>query len=101
MMFFLTAPCRIAIPPGWNGILLIDLNFVGSSGAPPSLAHEWLLGRGHAVSGMASVMNSVSASIWAHRLLQVLDILTKACGWPSRELNGFLGHSPGAGWGIG
>ena len=39
--------------------------------------------------------------VWAHRLLQVLHIAKKARGWPSRELNDFLGHSPGAGWGIG
>ena len=92
------APYRIAIPPGWNGILLGDLDFVGSSGAPPSLAHEWLLGRGYAVAGTARVMNTVSASDWAHRPLQVLHIVKKACGCPSRELNDFLGHSPGAGW---
>ena len=80
------APYRIAIPAGWNGTLLLDLDFVGMSGAPPGPAHQWLLGRGYAVAGTARVMNTVSASVWAHRLLQVLHVARKTYGRPARVI---------------
>jgi pimeloyl-ACP methyl ester carboxylesterase len=79
-------PYRIAIPVGWNGTLLLDLDFIGSSGTPSSPAHQWLLGCGYGVAGTARVMNTVSASIWAHRLLQVLHIAKKDCGKPARVI---------------
>ncbi|MDX6422428.1 MAG: hypothetical protein QOG28_7048, partial [Trebonia sp.] len=31
-------------------------------------------------------MNTVSASIWAHRLLQVLHVVRRACGRPARVI---------------
>ena len=31
-------------------------------------------------------MNTVSASVWAHRLLQVLHVVRKACGRPARVI---------------
>ena len=76
-------PYRIAVPVEWNGTLLLDLDFVGAS---PGSAHGWLLGRGYAVAGTARVMNTVSASVWAHRLLQVLHVVRKACGRPARVI---------------
>jgi pimeloyl-ACP methyl ester carboxylesterase len=79
-------PYRIAIPVGWNGTLLLDLDFVGLSGVPISAVHEWLLGRGYGVAGTARVMNTASASVWAHRLLQVLHIVKKACDRPARVI---------------
>jgi pimeloyl-ACP methyl ester carboxylesterase len=79
-------PYRIAIPAGWNGTLLLDLDFVGMSGAPPGPVHQWLLGRGYAVAGTARVMNTVSASVWAHRLLQVLHVARKTYGRPARVI---------------
>jgi hypothetical protein len=79
-------PYGIAIPVEWNGILLLDLDFVAAAGAPPSQVHRWLLGRGYAVAGTARVMNTVSASVWAHRLLQVLHVVRKACGRPARVI---------------
>lgn len=79
-------PYRIAIPAGWNGTLLLDLDFVGLPGAPPGLVHQWLLGRGYAVAGTARVMNTVSASVWAHRLLQVLHVARKTYGRPARVI---------------
>jgi pimeloyl-ACP methyl ester carboxylesterase len=79
-------PYRIAIPAGWNGTLLLDLDFVGPPRAPSSPAHAWLLGRGYAVAGTARVMNTVSASVWAHRLLQVLHIAKKEFGRPARVI---------------
>jgi pimeloyl-ACP methyl ester carboxylesterase len=78
-------PYRIAVPPGWNGTLLLDLDFVGSFGST-SPVHEWLLGRGYAVAGTARVLNTVSASVWAHRLLQVLHIVRKDFGRPARVI---------------
>ena len=78
-------PYRIAVPSGWNGVLLLDLDFVGSFGMQ-SPAHSWLLGQGYAIAGTARVMNTVSASVWAHRLLQVLHIARKACGRPARVI---------------
>ena len=78
-------PYRIAIPSGWSGVLLLDLDFVGLTDAV-SPAHEWLLGHGYAIAGTARVMNTVSASVWAHRLLQVLHIARKACGRPTRVI---------------
>lgn len=75
-------PYRIAIPQGWNGTLLLDLDFVGPFGAPAPV-HEWLLGHGYAIAGTARVMNTVSASVWAHRLLQVLHIARQARGRPT------------------
>jgi hypothetical protein len=33
-------PHRIAIPVEWNGTLLLDLDFVGASGAPPGHVHR-------------------------------------------------------------
>jgi hypothetical protein len=78
-------PYRVAIPPGWNGTLLLDLDFAGSFGVP-SAVYAWLLGRGYAVAGTARVMNTVSASVWAHRLLQVLHVARKACGSPARVI---------------
>jgi len=78
-------PYRIAVPSGWNGVLLLDLDFVGSFGMP-SPAHAWLLGQGYAIAGTARVMNTASASIWAHRLLQVLHIAWQACGRPARVI---------------
>ncbi|MGH3246191.1 MAG: hypothetical protein ACRDOI_08275 [Trebonia sp.] len=79
-------PYRIAIPVGWNGTLLLDLDFVGPPRAPTSPAHTWLLGRGYAVAGTARVMNTVSASVWAHRLLQVLQVARKEFGRPARVI---------------
>jgi pimeloyl-ACP methyl ester carboxylesterase len=79
-------PYRIAIPVDWNGTLLLDLDFVGAPGAPPGPAHRWLLGHGYAVAGTARVMNTVSASVWAHRLLQVLHVARKACGRPAQVI---------------
>ena len=79
-------PYRIVIPPGWNGTLLLDLDFVGPPSMPPSAAHRWLLGHGYAVAGTARVMNTVSASIWAHRLLQVLHVVRKTGGRPARVI---------------
>ena len=76
-------PYRIAVPVRWNGTLLLDLDFVG---APPGSVHGWLLGTGYAVAGTARVMNTVSASVWAHRLLQVLHVVRKACGRPARVI---------------
>jgi hypothetical protein len=76
-------PYRIAVPPQWDGTLLLDLDFVG---APPGSVHSWLLGHGYAVAGTARVMNTVSASVWAHRLLQVLHVARKACGRPARVI---------------
>jgi hypothetical protein len=78
-------PYRIAIPQGWNGTLLLDLDFIGPFGAPAPV-HEWLLGHGYAIAGTARVMNTVSASVWAHRLLQVLHIARKASGSPARVI---------------
>jgi pimeloyl-ACP methyl ester carboxylesterase len=78
-------PYRIAVPADWNGTLLLDLDFVGPFGAPGP-AHGWLLGHGCAVAGTARVMNTVSASVWAHRLLQVLHVARKACGRPARVI---------------
>jgi hypothetical protein len=66
--------------------LLLDLDFVGRPGAPAGPAHAWLLGRGYAVAGTARVMNTVSASVWAHRLLQVLHVARKTCGRPARVI---------------
>ena len=77
-------PYRIAVPQGWNGTLLLDLDFVGPPSRPSSPVHEWLLSGGYAVAGTARVMNTVSASIWAHRLLQVLHIARKTSGRPTR-----------------
>ena len=79
-------PYRIAIPQGWNGTLLLDLDFVGPPSRPSSPVHEWLLGDGYAVAGTARVLNTVSASIWAHRLLQVLHVVRKASGRPARVI---------------
>lgn len=79
-------PYRIAIPAGWNGTLLVDLDFVPSPGTLPSPVYDWVLGHGHAVAGTARVMNTVSASVWAHRLLQVLHIARKAHGRPDRVI---------------
>ena len=79
-------PYRIAVPAGWNGTLLLDLDFVRSRGLPASPAHRWLLEQGYAVAGTARVMNTVSASIWAHRLLQVLHIAKKEVGRPPRVI---------------
>jgi pimeloyl-ACP methyl ester carboxylesterase len=79
-------PYRIAVPPGWNGTLLLDLDFVRSSGAPSGPVHDWLLGHGYAVAGTARVMNTVGVSIWAHRLLQVLHIAKKDIGRPPRVI---------------
>jgi hypothetical protein len=33
---------RMALPPGWNRVLLLDLDFA----VPPGPVHQWLLGRG-------------------------------------------------------
>jgi pimeloyl-ACP methyl ester carboxylesterase len=79
-------PYRIAIPAGWNGTLLLDLDFAQPFGAPHGAVYEWVLGHGYAVAGTARVMNTASASIWAHRLLQVLHIARKACGRPARVI---------------
>jgi pimeloyl-ACP methyl ester carboxylesterase len=79
-------PFRISIPRGWSGSLLLDLDFVASPGAPSGPVHSWLLGRGYAVAGTARVMNTVSASVWAHRLLQVLHAVRKAHGRPARVI---------------
>jgi pimeloyl-ACP methyl ester carboxylesterase len=79
-------PYRIAVPVDWDGTLLLDLDFVGAPGAPPGRVHEWLLGHGYAVAGTARVMNTVSASVWAHRLLQVLHVARRACGRPARVI---------------
>jgi hypothetical protein len=79
-------PYRVAIPPGWNGTLLLDLDFAGPSGMPSSAVYAWLLGHGYAVAGTARVMNTVSASVWAHRLLQVLHLVRKTCGRPARVI---------------
>jgi hypothetical protein len=78
-------PYRIAIPAEWNGTLLLDLDFIGSLGRTGPV-HQWLLGRGYAVAGTARVMNTVSASVWAHRLLQVLHLARKAGGRPARVI---------------
>jgi pimeloyl-ACP methyl ester carboxylesterase len=79
-------PYRIAIPQGWNGTLLLDLDFVGPPSRPSSPVHEWVLGGGCAVAGTARVMNTVSASVWAHRLLQVLHVVRKTSGRPTRVI---------------
>jgi len=79
-------PYRIAVPAKWNGTLLLDLDFVPSPGTWPSLIYDWLLSRGYAVAGTARVMNTVSASVWAHRLLQVLHIARKVHGRPDRVI---------------
>lgn len=78
-------PYRIAIPAAWNGTLLLDLDFIGSLGMTGPV-HQWLLGRGYAFAGTARVMNTVSASVWAHRLLQVLHLAKKAVGKPERVI---------------
>lgn len=79
-------PYRIAVPARWNGTLLLDLDFVPSPGTFPGPVHEWLLGQGYAIGGTARVMNTVSASVWAHRLLQVLHVARKAHGRPDRVI---------------
>jgi len=79
-------PYRVAIPPGWNGTLLLDLDFVGPSGMPSSVVYAWLLRHGYAVAGTARVMSTVSASVWAHRLLQVLHVARKTGGSPARVI---------------
>ena len=66
--------------------MLLDLVFVGPPSLPSSPIHQWLLGHGFAVAGTARVMNTVSASVWAHRLLQVLHIVRKACGRPAQVI---------------
>jgi hypothetical protein len=53
---------------------------------PSGATYTWLLGHGYAVAGTARVMNTVSASIWAHRLLQVLHVVRRACGRPARVI---------------
>jgi pimeloyl-ACP methyl ester carboxylesterase len=79
-------PYRVATPAEWNGTLLLDLDFLDAADGSSSSAHEWLLGRGYAVAGTARVLNTVSASVWAHRLLQVLHVVKKACGRPVRVI---------------
>lgn len=79
-------PYRIAVPARWNGTLLLDLDFVPSPGTFPFPVHEWLLGHGYAVAGTARVVNTVSASVWAHRLLQVLHVARKAHGRPDQVI---------------
>jgi pimeloyl-ACP methyl ester carboxylesterase len=79
-------PYRIAIPAEWNQTLLLDLDLVPSPGAAPSPVHRWLLGCGYAVAGTARVMDTVSASVWAHRLLQVLHLVRRAHGRPARVI---------------
>jgi hypothetical protein len=79
-------PYRVAVPARWNGTLLLDLDFVRPPGAPDGPAHQWLLGHGYAVAGTARVMNTVSASAWAHRLLQVLHIAKKDAARPARVI---------------
>ena len=79
-------PYRIAVPARWNGTLLLDLDFVPAPRTFPLPVHPWLLGRGYAVAGTARVMNTVSASVWAHRLLQVLHVARKAHGRPDRVI---------------
>ncbi len=79
-------PYRIAIPARWNGTLLLDLDFVPSPGTFPSPVHAWLLSQEYAIAGTARVTNTVSASVWAHRLLQVLHVARKAHGRPARVI---------------
>ncbi|HVT70191.1 MAG TPA: hypothetical protein VHF26_20765, partial [Trebonia sp.] len=79
-------PYRIALPSDWNRTLLLDLDFVGPPGAPTGNVHQWLLGRGYGIAGTARVMNTVSAAVWAGRLLQVLHLARRACGRPDRVI---------------
>jgi hypothetical protein len=79
-------PYRIAVPARWNGTLLLDLDFVPSPGTFPSPVYAWLLGHEYAIAGTARVVNTVSASVWAHRLLQVLHVARKAHGRPDRVI---------------
>jgi len=84
---------RVVVPEAWNGVLLLDLDFIHSPHPPWDDAYASIPAHGYAVAGTCRPAGAFSASVWAHRLRQVLHPFRQRIGLPERVIA--LGASDG------
>lgn len=77
---------RVVVPEAWNGVLLLDLDFIHSPHPTWDKAYAWIPEHGYAVAGTLRPAGAFSASVWAHRLRQVLHPFRKRLGLPERVI---------------
>jgi hypothetical protein len=77
---------RVVVPEAWNGVLLLDLDFIHSPHPSWDEAYAWIPEHGYAVAGTLRPAGTLSASVWAHRLRQVLHPFRKRLGMPERVI---------------
>lgn len=82
---------RIDVPPGWNQILLVGLDYAAS---PPNAASQALLARGYAMAGTTRLVTGWDVSASIANQLATIDRFTEAHGQPQRVF--VLGSSLGA-----
>lgn len=84
---------RVVVPEAWNGVLLLDLDFIHAPYPAWDEAYAWIGGHGYAVAGTSRPAGTFSASVWAHRLRQVLHPFRQRAGMPEHVIA--LGTSDG------
>jgi pimeloyl-ACP methyl ester carboxylesterase len=82
---------RLDVPAGWNGTLLIGLDYGAS---PPNAASQALLARGYAMAGTTRLVTGWDVAASIANQLATIDRFTQAYGQPQRVF--VLGSSLGA-----
>ena len=77
---------RVIVPEAWSGVLLLDLDLVHAPHPAWDEAYRWIPEHGYAVAGTLRPAGDFSASVWAHRLRQVLHPFRKRVGMPERVI---------------
>lgn len=82
---------RFEVPPGWNRILLIGLDYAAS---PPNAASQALLARGYAMAGTTRLVTGWDVSASIANQLATIDRFIQVHGQPQQVF--VLGSSLGA-----
>lgn len=77
---------RVVVPGGWNGVVLLDLDFIHPPYPAWDDTYAWIEEHGYAVAGTSRPGGTLSASVQAHRLRQVLHPFRKRAGVPEQVI---------------
>ena len=77
---------RVAVPDAWNGVVLLDLDFIHPPYPEWDDTYAWIDEHGYAVAGTSRPGSTLSASVQAHRLRQVLHPFRKRVGVPEHVI---------------
>jgi hypothetical protein len=77
---------RVVVPEAWNGVVLLDLDFIHPPYPAWDDTYAWIDEHGYAVAGTSRPGGTLSASVQAHRLRQVLHPFRKRAGVPEHVI---------------